>query len=465
LICSQNKKDSIPQLSDLVTITKEKGKEPKMTVQAYPFGKEQEISEVSLVHQSNSSVPAPGKEYLPDIVIGYSSGENEILSLPFLKNRLIHFDEYKEAVLRNYSYSEPESSLIYIDSEMSQAVLLSILIFESEATLTPLKKELGIEGLRSFRINLNLHKLNDENENTYPILKQLEQKISELKKCATTWYVDDKVLWLDFYINDQTKKAFKNYFKDSISLFRLFQILYELNTRVVKESIKEEVYSSKGFYTDGKLPTGSPEQNVFFFLDFMILKNVKGENEPIELLLRNFSDGEHQFLHTMGICLMLKDRNCLLLLDEPETHFNPGWRAKFIKVLSDSLKAGGGNNMMKDILLSSHSPFIISDCLPNNVIFFEKDEATDKIGAKSVDQMGFNTYGTSIEIISDVLFKYNQTIGELSNEELENIDFNSIKTKEDVSEAKKLFHHLGDSIEKDLILARLNQLTEKTKSN
>jgi hypothetical protein len=120
---------------------------------------------------------------------------------------------------------------------------------------------------------------------------------------------------------------------------------------------------------------------------------------------------------------------------------------------------------MKDILLSSHSPFIISDCLPNNVIFFEKDEATDKIGAKSVDQMGFNTYGTSIEIISDVLFKYNQTIGELSNEELENIDFNSIKTKEDVSEAKKLFHHLGDSIEKDLILARLNQLTEKTKSN
>ena len=406
---------------------------------------------------------AEAKAYLPEIIIGYSSGENEILSLPFIKNRLINFDGYVEAVIKNYAYSEPETSLIYIDSEMSQAVLLSILLFESKETLKPLEKELHIKGLRSFRMNLNLHKIPHDIDQkvSSPILKQLEPHIEKLKNCATSWFADEKLMWLDFYVNDNTIKVFQDNFEGSFELFRFFQILYELNYRIVKDSIKEEVYSSKGYYTDGKLPTGSPEQNVFHFLDYLILKHVEGEPKPIELLLRNFSDGEHQFLHTMGICLMLKDRSSLLLLDEPETHFNPGWRAKFIKVLNDSIKAGGGNNMMKEILLSSHSPFIISDCMPNNVIVFEKDETTGSISAKTANELNIRTFGTSIEEISDKIFKYDQSIGELSNFELEKIDFDKIKTEVDVINAKKSIQHLGDSIEKDLILARLNQLIPK----
>jgi len=312
-------------------------------------------------------------------------------------------------------------------------------------------------------MNLNLHKIHHDIDQkvSSPILKQLEPQIQKLKKCASSWFSDDKLMWLDFYVDENTKKAFQDNFESSFALFRFFQILYELNSRIVKDSIKEEVYSSKGYYTDGKLPTGSPEQNVFYFLDYLILKHVEGEPKPIELLLRNFSDGEHQFLHTMGICLMLKDRSSLLLLDEPETHFNPGWRAKFIKVLNDSIKAGGGNNMMKEILLSSHSPFIISDCMPNNVIVFEKNEITGSISAKTANELNIRTFGTSIEEISDKIFKYEQSIGELSNFELEKIDFNKIKTEEDVIKAKKSIQHLGDSIEKDLILARLNQLIPK----
>ena len=467
-----NQKKSTYTFTDfsIITIQKEKGESPKMYEQTLkePFVFNKEKVEISLEQKQSISnnAEAAGKAYLPDIIVGYSSGENEILSLPFIKNRLIHFDEYKEAVLKNYSYNEPESSLIYIDSEMSQAVLLSILLFESKETLKPLKNELQIEGLRSFRINLNLHPIIDDlGDLSLPLIKQIAPQIKKLKNCATSWFIDDNLMWLDFFVNEQTKAAFKNNFKNSFELFRFFQILYELNSRIVNESIKEEVYSSKGYYTDGKLPTGSPEQNVFFFLDFLILKRVDSESEPIELLLRNFSDGEHQFLHTMGICLMLKDRRSILLLDEPETHFNPGWRAKFIKVLNDSIKAGGGNNMMKEVLLSSHSPFIISDCMPNNVILFEKNEKTGKIAAQSASNLGIQTFGTSIEEISEKLFKYSQSIGELSNSELEKIDFSIIKTEEEAIIAKKKIRHLGDSIEKDLILARLNQFLPKIKKD
>jgi len=41
---------------------------------------------------------------LPQYVLGYSSGENEILSLPFFKMRFVQFDEYWNALTKQLSY-------------------------------------------------------------------------------------------------------------------------------------------------------------------------------------------------------------------------------------------------------------------------------------------------------------------------------------------------------------------------
>ena len=485
LICRSDQGQYNPDVAFIVTIDKQIGDEPHMFVEPSPtsFLIAQEYREVSLRPSVQSKEKAAGKEFLPDLVVGYSSGENEILSIPFIKNRLVHFDEYKEAI-NKLPYSEPETSLIYIDKEMSQAVLLACLLFEDKETLKPLKDELGIIGIQSFRMNFNLLSTGfpEKDDPTLikmvPLVDHLADKIEILKKCSTSWFkskkgilvhsqsTDADRLTLDFFVGinptnedeRKTQQAFRDNFNSSFEFFRLLQVLYELNNNIVSDSTKEEVYKSGGFYTDGKLPSASPEDNVFYFLDYMILKKIKGLKKPKELLLREFSDGEHQFLHTMGICLMLKDRRTLLLLDEPETHFNPGWRAKFIKVLNDSLKAGGTNNFLKDVILTSHSPFIISDCLPNNVIFFRRNKETYKIEAKSAREMDFNTYGTSIEIISDELFEYNQSIGEWANEELMKIDFENIKNKEDKEAIKQELKILGESIEKDLVLAKLNRM-------
>lgn len=484
LIWRKGEKDYLFNNFYKVIIKKDVDSPPRLFRQVYPFSDSENLIEESInppkQKRNQEPEPAPAKIYLPDIVIGYSSGENEILSIPFRKSRLINFDKYRQDSLDARPFEEPENSLIYIDAAMSQAVLLSCLLFEDEATLKPLRRELGIVGLQSFRININnyeLHKLEGGNK-TVKAVNHCKEFIEKLKRCATSWneldlnvlYEDNSaasILILDFFVDKNTKNVFKDCFKTSFDLFRFFQVLYELNSIVISESLKEEVYKSKGFYTDGKLPEGSPEENVFFFLDYLILKEITGESKPKALLLREFSDGEHQFLHTMGICLMLKDRKSILLLDEPETHFNPSWRAKFIKILGDSIKAGSNEksvnssfnvHYLKDILLTSHSPFIISDCMPNNVIFFDRNEETKKIQARKAADLGINTYGTSVEMILDELFDYNQTIGDLSNDILKNIDFKEIKSIEDVENTKKSFSHLGESIEKDLVLARLNQL-------
>lgn len=458
---------------------KEEDNEPKMFIQEYPFNDSVEKKEISLKPSKNNEEAAEGKSYLPDLVVAYSSGENETLSLPFIKNRLINFDKYCEDYKKDIVFDEPESSLIFIDEGMSQAVLLAALLFEDDKTLKPLKKELGILKLQSFTIHLNNQRLSQEIEITEkPLLFHIESILEQLKKCASSWYTQPKdilgeggkihsVTSLDFYVDDATKTAFKTHFSTSFELFRFFQVLYELNSNIVSESIKEEVYSSKGFYTKGKLPVAAPIDTVFHFLDYKILKKIKGKKEPKALLLREFSDGEQQFLHTIGICLMLKERRTLLLLDEPETHFNPAWRAKFIKILNDSIEAGQLRNLpngdfnlhlLKDVILTSHSPFIISDCMPNNVVFFDRHKETELVEAKSAKEMDIKTFGMSVETILDELFNYNQSIGDWSNETLLEIEFDNIKTEADKKALKKKLRILGPSIEKDLVLAKLNRL-------
>lgn len=463
-----------------VSILKEGGKEPVMTIQEYPFDDKIKKVPISLKPNLETNEPAPAKSYLPDHIIGYSSGENEILSLPFIKARLVHLDEFKQYTKNDVAnYDEPENGLIYIDNAMSQAVLLSCLLLENKDALKPLKTEIGIECLESFRMHINLknfkYQIKKENSTTTeekPILTILENdQLDKFKRCATSWFQNNEKLVLDFYVGkddekgyNPTKEAFRTHFADSsLKLFQAFRLLYELNNHFLDDSTKEDVYRSQGYYTDGKIPTSGPNDDVFHFLDFMIIKKMKGSGEEKSLLLRNFSDGEHQLLHTMGICLLLKARRALLLLDEPETHFNPSWRAKFIKMLNDSISAGNKINYdnerfnvhyLKDILLTSHSPFVISDCLPNNVIFFDKDEETQKLKVKKASEMGIKTYGAGVDYILKNIFK-TQMISSKSFEEMKEL----IKTGT-LDELRNAVDFFGESSQKQFLFKRIFELTE-----
>lgn len=451
-----------------VLIKKQAGSDPEMEVLMFSVERLNiQASKIPLVATSFDQ-RSSGKSFLPELVVGYSSGENEILSIPFIKSRLIHFDEYAQSSLRGEKFTKPESSLVYIDSEMSQAVLLACLIFEDEDTLKPLRDELGVYGLRSFRMHLANQVMNigdrEGGLHKYAVLNQIEDRIQVLRNLATSFFEEPikeevnsltdqprYILTLDFYVDETMKEAFKDVFKSSLETFQFFQLLYELNNNSLEPAniaggIKEEVYKSAGFYTDGKLPKPGPEDMVFFFLDFMIMKKVNGVEEPIELLLREFSDGEHQFLHTMGICLLLKDKRTIMLLDEPETHFNPDWRSKFINVLNKSMEAGGGNNFMKDILLTSHSPFIISDCKRDNVFVFRNGE---------VFHPKINTFGASIGLVMDEIFLKDDTISDFAKEELLRLRELPTGTLEEIKSVKEASRSVGESAEKVLLFRDL----------
>ncbi len=480
LIFKESLKDALDGLN-IIRVVKSEGEEPKMYLKwdLSESDIDNEDQEIQIVATSFDKA-APGKIYLPDAVVGYSSGENETLSIPFIKSRLIHYDEYAQSTVRNERFEEPESSLVYIDNEMSQAVLLSCLIHESEDALKSLKNELRIVRLRSFRVTLQNHVLSvlDKNRTKqFPVFHQLNDKIEALRDISTAYFYHEfeeekeleksrtyNKLTLDFFLDDQMKLAFKDIFKSSLDMFQFFQLLYELNNNFIEVAnisggIKEEVYKSAGYYTDGKLPIPGPDNKAFFFEDFYIEKKKVNSEETFELLLKQFSDGEHQFLHTMGICLILKNKRALLLLDEPETHFNPDWRSRFIDMLESSIEESGADHLLKDILLTSHSPFIISDCLPNNVIFFDKKDDSKFSTARSARELGLKTFGSSINYILKNFFNTDLIPKKSKDELIELIENGSL---EDLREAVEYF---GESSEKQFLFRRIYELNEEAEDD
>lgn len=427
---------------------------------------------------------------LPRYVLGYSSGENEILSLPFFKLRFVQFDEYWNALTRQLSYpGHPETRLAYLDSGFSQAILLCNLLFQDEATLQPFREDVGIEALREFRIiirrsiplepeQLAAFASEDQNQrqsvddiiesnpalraevddagssryrlNLMQLLEGDEKSslvVSALKRCASLLYVDEATdtLVLDYWVNEDTKQAFRENFDGSpLALFQAFQVLLTLNLYAVSDGLKGDLYRSTSHYASETVPTLASDQRIMRFKFVRFSKH--GVAQPI--MLKELSDGEHQLLHSLGLCLLFRATNSLFLLDEPETHFNPDWRAKFITRLRQCLP--NARDVGQEMLITTHTPFLISDSKPDKVLVFEKDKAT---GAVSVGHPGYNTLGASVNKITMNTFDKRETIGGRAQALLDDLRRRFEQRTEDAEALITEIHErLGDSVEKVLLI-------------
>lgn len=413
------------------------------------------------------------KEILPKFVLGYSSGENEILSLPFFKMRFIHFDEYRDRLIRDDFYDQvPEGRLIYLDDHFSQAILLSNLILQPKEVLIPFQNELNLKGVKEFRLLIGKHHYENVHEEIYYALsddekedfsktkKELTSKlmdtIKKLEKCSTTKYTtynddgEEQYLVLDYFVNEATKEAFRTHFNNSpLELFQAFQILYTLNYHIIDQMVRDRIYQSKNIYLKQDMTSISlDEKSIFRIKEFRLDKDEIDE----VVYTRSLSDGEHQFIHSIGLCLLFKDEPCLFLLDEPETHFNPDWRSKFISRLRDCFKEGISQSVMREMLITTHTPFLISDSRQKNVLLFNKDVRGEHV---EVSRPDFNTLGASVNKITIEAFGKSETIGDYAMQELNNLK----KRFEDGESGKKIIKEtnalLGDSVEKILFINKI----------
>lgn len=417
------------------------------------------------------------QQLLPKYILGYSSGENELLSLPFFKTRFLHFDEYADKLIYEAPFGFPpksEGRLVYLDNQYSQAILLANFLMQNKNMLAPFNEEVELEDLDEFRFiicmdkyldlhedilrdrKITLEQLHDDKNNQVQLTYNLRDSIEILKKCATcfeTQYIEQKdnedgreYLILDYKVTQATKDAFRFHFAESpLQLFQLFQILLELNAYVVSTEDKKRVYQSKNIFINHDIyPNPLEDDRIIRFKNLWIKK--KGLSKP--LFTKELSDGEHQFLHTLGLCLLFKNENCLFLLDEPETHFNPDWKAKFISSIRHCF-ALEKTSTMREMLITTHSPYLISDSESKYVHVFVKDNETKEVTCSFPE---FQTLGTSVNKITIRIFDKPNTIGEYANSRIQELrkELTTITNKDAfISKIKK---EIGESVERVLFI-------------
>lgn len=166
-----------------------------------------------------------------------------------------------------------------------------------------------------------------------------------------------------------------------------------------------------------------------FFTCEIELKRIK--DEKIEIIpLARLSSGERQYLytfstfiyHTLNLLSIHSDnrvRFCRvnLVMDEVEICFHPEYQRRFISEMIGYIERLGLNkNMAFNILIATHSPFILSDILKGNIVYLD-----DGKNANITDEFKNPFCANICDLLYQSFFLKEGFIGEYSRQKLRSI--------------------------------------------
>lgn len=428
------------------------------------------------------------KLVLPNKIIGYSSGMNELISSPFLKMQFHYFHEYQSRLQDDVLDNFEDGKLFYMNYESNAAIVVANYLLQHPDKLSVLEETVEIKELDSFRIvieygnSVDINPDAQSNNEKADITDFFKDKLKFLRQISTTQKQetikdiatgsDKQIVTLDFKVTPSMKNAFRHFWGDTYNLYSFFHQLNLLNIYKIPTDKKDTVRNTgRGLNISNFLPKLASDQ-LLFRIEQVQVKKTKS-NTAINY--HNLSDGEHQFTHIIGTFMIMNQHKTFFILDEPETHFNPKWRSKLISTLNKVEKVeheiAKENNSVREekaieMVLSTHSPFILSDSHDSKVWKFTKIEETPQ-----ADLIGVKTYGTSFSVLLDEAFDKSETISEMSSDyieglrtQIEGIELVSQTAKKTIEEFKSKVLLLGESVEKFELYSYLNSLTKDIKN-
>ncbi len=336
---------------------------------------------------------------MPSNVVGYSSGHNETISKLFhdlRKDELTHL--LKDVNLGNKGDRELSRTL-FLDRDSTKLLLLTAYIFggqngrdglpsanSSKKLLILFSKFIRLQQLISFQLVI------DTDSRRITLTQPMEQVLEKLKRCALMVNSNDKgkarIYEMDFLLCEQSKKAFV---KEFVTAQDFFEQLYEIYSLNLISSGKNKIHHVFSI----------PERELK-----VLINHPYAETEYL-----NLSDGEHQFIQVFTSLAYFAKKDSIFLLDEPESHFNPVWRAKFVLVMDELLTA---KQKSSEFLISTHSPYLVSACKSKNVTIFKREE-----GRIFCVQPKKETYGGTFDSLLRELFEVVSPIAEHSRASIE----------------------------------------------
>lgn len=153
----------------------------------------------------------------------------------------------------------------------------------------------------------------------------------------------------------------------------------------------------------------------------------------------------------------------IILLDEPDTFLHPEWSRKLIQMILNDL--GKYKKIKFNIIITTNSPFMLSDVLPQNILkIYHKEKTIEETRYVRNAELGFGS--NILDILSESFF-LNDLFGSFSTnkieeaieqiEQLESIDDNKIQSIETFIEI------VGDKIVQTTLRNMLDEKVSKIK--
>lgn len=400
-------------------------------------------------------------QQLPSLIIGYTSGDNETMSLPFMVSRAGYANSVATAALAKSSPTEPppDNRALLIDYGTNLEVLFANLTMANPEIRKDILQHARLEDLASCRCIIRLahnprlkasaKQVKGTGRKGIQLTGELEEILKKLKRSATCWFLDEKseIYTFDYFVDAATRQALSHFFDNALDLYRSLHKFALLNDLAIPKAARDRMRKAireRRFAT--RLPEPQQEDMVFAFEEVRFHPaSDKGDRTPVDYVA--LSDGEHQQSLILGLFSMITDHNALFLLDEPESHFNPQWRVQFVKRLLN-LHVERGE---QDVLLTSHAPFVPADIPREQVLIFKRQDDTIEVSNPEIE-----TFGANFDRILEHCFEIRPPLSQLAKDEIAEL----MKSK-DIGRLTEAMETLGASVEKSFVADRLRQLKAK----
>ena len=308
--------------------------------------------------------------YLPKYVFTYYSG---------ISNKLKeHFDEnqrnfYNKAKAKGVTKDDVEDfrRMFYVQLVHSYFVLLAFYTFEEEKTKKFLSEYLNIENLESILFKFQKPEWQKKTDFQDEFMWGAEGLVREFLE--KLWEVS--LAPIDIF------EDYKESFRDSSNKQKEFLYLFV----PTKEKLQE---LNKFYHTNTELFKALESTYISDLIDEVRVK-VKKKNVKNEITFKELSEGEQQLLTVLGLLKFTKDKETLVLLDEPDTHLNPLWKWHYLDLLNDIYRNDSETESLDEtthIIINTHDPLVIGGLKKEQIRIFKRNPENGNVIAEPAEK-------------------------------------------------------------------------------
>lgn len=288
-----------------------------------------------------------------------------------------------------------------------------------------LKEKFTNERLEAFYDNISTISgyYEDPNDNELALKEFYDEFLYKINKSIEEKDLKTYLLHMNFLV--ETSSKYNSYEQHISELYKsyVFDVSSPINDKEIKnlvDFLDNNVESDGNGFTVSIKSLSSNNRFLKYFSGeyFKRILFIKKNNLNSNIFLDDLSSGEIAILSLFSRLFVYltkiapkkeKYSNYLIILDEPETFLHPELQRNLIDLIVKFLSQSRFGNYFFNVILTTHSPFIITDIQLDNIIFLEKDK---DLKPKQIKLQKTNTFSSNIHtLLYDSFFMDDGTMG------------------------------------------------------